>query len=126
MSQQSDKDLVNLERHFNDALLKADWKSIEGMQADDLILTNADGTLSRKSDAVESIRSGDLKFESIAVQDPRVQDFGHVVVITGTIIEKAHYKTTDLSGTYRFTDVWARRDGKWQLVAGHESLYPQK
>jgi len=35
---------------------------------------------------------------------------------------KAQYKNTDISGTYRFTDVWAKRNGKWQHVAGQETL----
>ena len=30
--------------------------------------------------------------------------------------------TTDLSGVFRLTDVWARRDGIWQVLARHSSL----
>jgi len=63
-----------------------------------------------------------MKFESIDMSDVNVQDFGDVAVVTGRLVEKGRYKTSDLSGTYRFTDVWARRNSGWQLVTGQETL----
>jgi ketosteroid isomerase-like protein len=56
------------------------------------------------------------------ISELKVQDFGDVGVVTGKLVERGRYKTDDLSGTYRFTDVWARRNGRWRLVAGQETL----
>ncbi len=117
------KELIAVEQGFNDALLRADWKAVEQIESDDLVFTNADGSVTHKSDEVGSIRSGDLKFESIEMSDVKVQDLGDVAVVTGKLVEKGRYKTVDLSGTYRYTDVWAKRTGKWQLVAGQETRY---
>jgi ketosteroid isomerase-like protein len=116
------KELIAAEQSFNNALLRADWRTIDQLYADDLVFTNADGSVTHKSDTVASIRSDDLKFESIEMSDVRVQDFGDVGVVTGKLVEKGRYKTTDLGGSYRFTDVWAKRNGRWQLVAGQETL----
>jgi len=58
--------------------------------------------------------------------DTRVQDYGNVGVVTGSLLEKAQYKNTDISGTYRFTDVWAKLKGKWAHVAGQETLCADK
>jgi ketosteroid isomerase-like protein len=52
-----------------------------------------------------------------------VQEFGGVGVVTGKLDEKASYKGTDVSGSYRFLDVWVKRDGRWQNVAGQETRY---
>lgn len=117
-------ELTALEAGFNQVLLRGDWKALEQIEADDLIFTEADGSVTHKSDQVASLKSGDLKFESIDMSDVTVQDFGHVAVITGKLVENVRYKTTDLSGTYRFTDVWVKRVGKWQLVAGQETFVP--
>jgi ketosteroid isomerase-like protein len=117
------KELVALENRYNDALVRADWKMLENIEADDLIFTNADGSVSHKSDTISSLKSGDAKFESIAMSEVKVQSFGDVGVVTGTIIEKARYKASDVSGTYRFTDVFAKRNGKWEHVTGQETLY---
>lgn len=115
------KELIALEQSFNDALLHADWKTVERIHADDLVFTNADGSVTNKSDEVGSIKSGDMKFESIEMSDVKVQDLGNGAVVTGKVVERVRYKTADLSGTYRFTDVWAKRNGRWLLVTGQET-----
>jgi hypothetical protein len=56
------------------------------------------------------------------MDNTRVQDFGNLAVVTGGLVEKAHYNNADTSGTYRFTVVWAKRKGKWEHVAGQETL----
>lgn len=118
------KDLIALENRFNEALVRADLKTIQGIEADDLIFTDAAGVVTSKADELQSIEAGDIKFQSIKMTDTRVQDFGNFGVVTGSLVEKAQYKGTDISGTYRFTDVWARRHGKWEHVAGQETLVP--
>ena len=115
-------DLIQPESRFNDALVRADIKTIKEIEADDLIFTDATGTVTSKADEMQSLKSGDVKFESIQMTDTRTQDFGDIAVVTGRLVEKAQYKNSDISGTYRFTDVWAKRKGKWEHVAGQETL----
>ena len=115
------QELIALERSFNQALLRADSKAVERIHADDLVFTNADGSVTNKADLIGSIQSGDLKFDSIEMSDVKVQDLGSVAVVTGRVVETGRFKTNDLSGLYRFTDIWAKRNGRWQIVAGHET-----
>jgi ketosteroid isomerase-like protein len=117
-------ELMAAEHNLSDAFLLADWKALERLYADDMVFTGADGSVTHKMDDVNAMRSGDLKFESMEISDAKIQDFGRVAVVTLKLVEKARYKTVDLSGTYRLTDVWAKRDGQWQLVAGQETLCP--
>jgi ketosteroid isomerase-like protein len=117
-------ELIALESRFSQALVSGDWKAVEQIESDDLLFTNADGSVTRKADDVNSLRSADTKFESIDMSDTDVLDLGDVAVVTGKLVEKGRYKASDISGSYRFTDVWARRNGKWQLVRGQEALLP--
>ena len=117
-------ELIALESRFSQALVSSDWRAVEQIEADDLLFTNADGSVTRKADDVNGLRSADTKFESIDMSDTDVLDLGDVAVVTGKLVEKGRYRGSDISGTYRFTDVWARRNGKWQLVRGHEALLP--
>jgi ketosteroid isomerase-like protein len=117
-------ELIALESRFSQALVSGDWKAVEQIEADDLLFTNADGSVTRKADDVNSLRSADAKFEAIDMSDRDVLDLRDVVVVTGKLVEKGRYKGLDISGTYRFTDVWARKNGKWQLVRGQEALLP--
>ena len=112
-------DLIQLENRFNDALVRADLKTIDEIEADDLIFTDATGTVTSKADEMQSLKSGDVNFELIQMTETRVQDFGNMAVVR-RLMEKARHKNADISGTYRFTDVWVTRKGKWEHVAGEE------
>jgi ketosteroid isomerase-like protein len=116
------RDLIELENRFNEALVRGDIAVIEEIEANDLVFTDATGVVTSKSEEIQSIKSGEIKFASIKMADTRVQDYGNVGVVTGSLTEKAQYRNSDITGTYRFTDVWARRNGKWEHVAGQETL----
>ena len=58
-----------------------------------------------------------MKYESLEISDIKVHVYGNSAVATGTGNVKASMKGHDISGTYRFTDTWVKRNGKWQCVA---------
>lgn len=115
------KELTANEQVLSQALIRGDWKAAETIMADDLVFTDAEATVSGKSDQIAEIKSGDLRLESIEMSEVKVQDLGNVGVVTGKLVEKGRDKNVDVSGVYRFTDVWARRNGRWVLVAGQET-----
>ena len=48
----------------------------------------------------------------------KVRVFGNAAVVTGrTTIKGGKYKGKDISGQYRFTDTWVKRNGHWLCVA---------
>ena len=82
------RDLIQLENRFNEALVRADVGTIEDIEANDLVFTDAAGVVTSKAQELQSIKSGDVKFESIKMTDTRVQDFGSFGVVTGTSWKK--------------------------------------
>ena len=47
---------------------------------------------------------------------------GDTAVIHARYSQIASFDGRDLSSVFRLTDVWARRDGAWQVVARHSSI----
>ena len=47
-----------------------------------------------------------------------VRVYGDAAVVTYSTMDKGTFKGQDISGRYRWTDVFARRGGTWQIVAG--------
>ncbi len=43
--------------------------------------------------------------------------YGDTAVVHGLETEKSSYKGKDTSGQYRFTDVFVKRNGRWQAIA---------
>ena len=44
---------------------------------------------------------------------------GDAAVVTYVTTDKGKYKGQDISGRFRWTDVFVRRGGAWQIVAAH-------
>ncbi|MBA3542367.1 MAG: nuclear transport factor 2 family protein [Deltaproteobacteria bacterium] len=53
--------------------------------------------------------------------DVRVNIYGETAVVRGRYTQSATAFGVDRSGAMLVTDVWVRRDGRWQVVARHTS-----
>jgi ketosteroid isomerase-like protein len=47
--------------------------------------------------------------------------FGDRAIVNGLTTEKSITAGKDTSGQYRWTDVFVKRDGRWQCVTGYAS-----
>ena len=59
---------------------------------------------------------------SFSFLDAEVVVHGDTGIVHSRYSQIASLDTTDLSNVFRLTDVWARRDGAWQVLARHSSV----
>jgi len=113
--------LTRMEEAWNAALLKADVAALGQIYAEEYLSIDPEGNvLDRKQDLAD-IASGAFKAESLALSDLRVREYGPVAITTGIVAVKAIYKGEKIDKLHRFTDVWVKRDGRWQCVSAHGS-----
>jgi ketosteroid isomerase-like protein len=118
--------IAKLEQEWGDALVKRDFTVINRIAAPEWMLTTPDGNISTKAKADEDLKAGTIVFTSFKLDDIKVNVFGNTAVAFGLETEKSTYKGNDISGQYRFTDTFVKRDGKWQCVATHVSKVEKK
>ena len=99
------------------AIQAADTAAIDRIYADTYVSTGPSGNVRSKAEVINDFKSGALKIESISSEDVKVNQYGDAVVVTG----RSRIKGTDngraMSGQQRFTQVYAKKDGRWQIVA---------
>jgi uncharacterized protein (TIGR02246 family) len=114
-------EILHLEKVLAAAWLKHDTATIAPIIADDLQYWSFKGVRRGKPDllrAVEKSEEDDTKIE-----DPSVRVFGDAAVYTARITDTGrHANGESFSATTLVTAVFVRRDGKWRMVADHESL----
>ena len=118
-------EVLRIEREWFKAGETHDVEAMKRIVADDAVLTYPDGTTGTKADEVRIAESKAIAVEGWEVIDPKVTVLGpDSAFITGrSVIKKGTYKDPnrrtpiDISGEYRFLDVYARRNGQWQVVA---------
>jgi len=126
-------ELIKLERDWANAPKNRDADTVRRVLADDLVITYPDGSTGTKADEVQTIETGAITMDSWELQDPKVTVLNaDTAFITGRgILRNAVVKdpktkaTKNISGEYRFLDVYARRNGKWQAVASQTTPIPK-
>jgi ketosteroid isomerase-like protein len=113
--------LMQLEEEWGKALAGGDVATIDRIVASDWTMIGPDGSVETKAGNIALLKSGEYKIETWSTGLMNVKMFGDVAVVTGSNTEKSTYKGQDTSGEYRWTDVFAKRDGRWQAVATHVS-----
>ena len=120
-----EQELIKLENDWAQAYLVRDLKTLGRIEAEEWICTAADGTVLSKKDDIGDVASGAFVATVFDMADLKVQVYGDTAVVTGRQTEKATYKGKDASAVHRITDVWIRRDGRWQAIASHLSKLAQ-
>jgi len=108
--------IQKLEQEWADALVKGDQTTIDRIVSPDWLFTDPEGNLITKATSDADLKSGKVKFESVQADELKVRVFGDSAIAFGLVTEKGNYDGKDTSGQYRFTDVFIKKDGRWQAV----------
>ena len=121
-----EEEFLKLEEQFAEAIIKNDPGAIERLVTDDWIIINADGGIIDKERFLEVIKSGTLTHEMMESDDMRVRVYGDSAVVTALTRTKGKFMGQEFSTQERATDVFVKRDGRWQCVLTHLTRFPDK
>lgn len=118
--------LRDIEEHLATAWVEGERSFIERILADDWSVTDLTGRVLKKSEVLEeAFDSKDRKIVSMKIDDVSVRSFGDWAIVTGRTRADGEYQGEVAEVTLRFTDVFAHRNGNWQVVASHATLISQ-
>ena len=118
-------ELKKLEQDWSNSFKTKDAETVRRILADDIVLTYPDGSTGTKADEVQLAETGAFSADSWELADSKVTVLdadaaymtGRTVVKNGKLKDPKSGQTIDISGEYRFLDVYAKRNGRWQAVA---------
>ena len=107
--------LVRLNQDYIDAVTSSDRRRFEEILAEDFLCTLPDGSLVDRAEFLEQTAKPYL-LVGLQAHDVNIRVMGDMAIV--------HARTTfalpgGTPGTGRYTDVWARRHGRWVAVAAH-------
>ena len=103
------------------AQIHADATALDRIYADDFIGVGPSGRVRTKPQVISDFTSGELKFQSITTDDVQVRVYRDTAVETGRSTMIGQDKGQTVPRDTRFTRVWVKQQGRWQLVANHYS-----
>ena len=115
------RELTEIEARLATTYKSGDCDGWGALLAPEWSVIHITGAEIRKADAIRTCKSPGARIESLASDNLVVRTFGNAAVVTGRTIATAAGQTVAL----RFTDVFVRRDRKWQVVASHATRLAQ-
>jgi uncharacterized protein (TIGR02246 family) len=121
-SAEAEQQLRAAEAQLAAALSSVDVDQLSRLWADDFVSTMADGRVTSGKKRLEALRarkpdaSSQVTNENQQV-DVRVEGDWALVLVTSSWLESGKR----LGAPYQATHVWAKRDGRWRLIAAHIS-----
>jgi ketosteroid isomerase-like protein len=116
MAAKTDLDaLIALNRDYIHSVETSDPGRFDEILADDFLCSNPDGSLIDRETFLARIRQPS-SVRNIETSDVNVRIMGDFAIIHA----RTSFTLLDgKPGTGRYTDVWARRDGRWLAVSAH-------
>ena len=116
------EEVLKVENEANQAWLKGRVEVLDRIWSNDIAYTSGDGQVVTKADFLNSLRIGQLKVQTIAHTDIRTHVYGNTVILTGYSRSKVETNGKIASGPRRFTNIYVKQDGRWQLVVHQVTL----
>jgi ketosteroid isomerase-like protein len=122
----AEEELLKLEKQFAEAIVRNDLEGIGRLVTDDWIIIEPNGEIVDRARFFEVIESGALTHEMMESENFRVRVYGDSAVVTGVTRTKGKFMGQEFSIQERATDVFVRRDGRWQCVLTHLTRFQTK
>ncbi len=123
-------ELMQLERDIGQANIKRDKQFFERIEAEEFIFTDSGGGITTKAQDIAGLDEPAVEFKLISyvADEMKIMLYGSTAVVTGRTVTVSRGKDREITNKSRFTDVFVKRSGRWQLAAGHSSRIrePQK
>ncbi len=115
--------ITQLERNWASAIVKKDTVTLDRLLARDFNGTSPTAHTYSREMAIADLKSGVYVVDKMDLDEISVNVYGDTAVAFTSQEEKSRYANEDFSGHYHYTDVWVKKNGRWQVVASHGSRF---
>ena len=113
-------ELVEVAHDLAQAVSEHDVERLETMLAAEFTLQGAAGQLDRE--AFLEAAAGPYEIDEFAYEQIDPEVYGNTGVLVSRYRQRARLEGRDLSHRMHVTDIWVRRDGRWQIVRRHSTI----
>ena len=124
VSAQIPADLAAAVAAYDKAQVDGNRAELERWLADDYVLINSRGLVEDKAKLIADYTAPGFKIEPFTVEQPVEKAWEDGAVMGGVATLRGTDQGQKFEIRLRFADVWAKRDGRWQVVYTHAEKAP--
>ena len=117
-------DLAKAVKDYDEAQIHGNKAELQRLVADDYTLVNSTGRVQNKAELIADYTTPGYKIEPFEIMQPVEKAWSDGAVMGGVVNLRGTDGGKPFSVTLRFADIWAKRNGKWQVIYTHVSKPP--
>ncbi|HJU38188.1 MAG TPA: nuclear transport factor 2 family protein, partial [Tahibacter sp.] len=122
----AEAELIGLQNAWAAARIDGDTAFLEKLYAKEFRIVNAGGGVVGRDADIALFATRTIRPEYIRDEDMRVSRYGDTALVTGVEKLKGTYNGVPGEMALRFTNVYVRRDARWQMVSHHSTRIREK
>jgi ketosteroid isomerase-like protein len=125
-AQRAVKEVLEMKRQYDEALLRGDSDWFERAFADDYLSILGDASTYTKAQIVKDLASKEVTWQTANGRDMQVRMYGNTAIVTGRFTGKWREKGKPVISEERFTSIWIKDGDRWKAVSEHSSQMPAR
>jgi hypothetical protein len=113
-------ELIELAHDLARAVSEHDAERLEGLLASEFTLQGAAGQLDREAFLLAA--AGPYEIDEFTYEQIDPEIYGNTAVLVSRYSQVARFDGRDLTHRMNVTDIWTRRDARWQIVRRHATV----
>jgi hypothetical protein len=117
-------DLAKAVHDYDEAQVHGNKAELERLVADEYTLVNSSGRVQSKAELIADYTTPGYQIEPFEILEPVEKVWSDGAVMGGVVNLRGIDGGKPFAVTLRFADIWAKRNGKWQVIYTHVSKPP--
>jgi len=120
------KEMRAAEDQLQKALVKGDTETLSQLLTDDYLRTPPTTPNTTKTQYLDALRSGTLKYSSIEAKESHYRTYGDIVIVNSVTAIRVNINGQQRDEVLRLINVWIKQNGRWQLAAVQGNPLPSQ
>ena len=121
----AERELFRLENEWARAVVKRDAATLHRMTAPDWVYSDESGVMEREA-GIKSFTTGTDTVRDASNEKMHAIIHDNAAVVIGVLVMKGSGAHGPFTNRYRYTDAWAKLDGRWQCIGSQDYLLPAR
>lgn len=117
-------DLAKAAEAYDQAQMQNDGPALQRLLADDYTLVNGGAQLSTKAEFIRDSTAPGFRLEPYVVERAVNKVWPDGAVLSGEVTLRGTDGGKPFASHMRFADIWAKRDGRWQVIFTEVTRFP--
>ena len=111
---------------YDRAIVTADASALDAIMSEDYVYVTAEGEVRDKPTRIVNLTSGRFQVMSSGSEDVEIRWIGDQALLIGRFPARIRSAEGQFPINERYSALWTREGGRWQLRHEHASLIPQR